>query len=365
MNAYIQALRRTVEPGAFVVEIGTGAGVFAMLACKLGARRVVAIEPDDVIELARELASDNGYAESIEFIKAASTDVTLSEPADVIVSDLRGALPLYRGHIPSLVDARARLLAPGGTLIPWRDTIWATIVHEPKSYARFLDPWRALPGLEADGARRLVTNTWWTTRFTRRQLLADPQRWAVLDYHTIEDPNVVGSLDWTLSRSGTTHGVGMWFDAELAEGVAFSGAPGKAALIYRHAFFPFPEPLELSPSDRVSIDIQANLVGGDYQWRWKTKMWTNGDSGAPAASFDQSTVHGTLLTPARLHRTMATHTPELNDEGEIVRFALEEIARGITLEQLGKGLAERFPTRFASWEDGFDYATGLSLKYGR
>jgi hypothetical protein len=38
---------------------------------------VYAIEPDDVIELAREIAADNGFGERIEFIQAISTEVEL------------------------------------------------------------------------------------------------------------------------------------------------------------------------------------------------------------------------------------------------------------------------------------------------
>jgi type I protein arginine methyltransferase len=363
-KAYVNALRRTIKPGSFVVEIGTGAGIFALVACKLGARRVVAIEPDDVIDVARELATVNGCADRIEFIQAVSTEVTLSERADVIISDLRGAHPLYRKHIPSVVDARTRLLAPDGWLIPWKDTVWATLVHEPRSYRRFVDVWRdAVQDLDAESARRLITNTWWTKRLSRGQLLAEPQPWAVLDYHTIEDTNVTGDLEWTVSRVGTAHGLGMWFDAELAEGVSFSGAPGKPALIYSHSFFPFTEPLALNPGDRVAVTLRGSLVGGNYQWRWETRMWSSANPDRVAASFDQSTIHGTLLSPARLRRTMATHAPTLSDEGELAHFALTQMAQGVTLGKVAEELVARFPTRFRSWDEGLGYAAQLSLKY--
>ena len=66
-----------------------------------------------MIELARELAVVNGYQDRIDFIQDVSTNVTLAEQADVLVSDLRGSFPLYRQHIPSVIDARERLLAAG------------------------------------------------------------------------------------------------------------------------------------------------------------------------------------------------------------------------------------------------------------
>ena len=62
MDAYAAALREAIRPGATVVDIGTGTGVMACLACRFGAARVYAIEPADVIEVAAEIARANGFA---------------------------------------------------------------------------------------------------------------------------------------------------------------------------------------------------------------------------------------------------------------------------------------------------------------
>src|SRR5579885_3123858 len=82
-GTYLEALRRTVRPGVVVVDLGAGTGVFAMLACRFGARKVYAIEPDEIIEVGRALAAANGFADRIEFIPHPSTEVTLPEQADV------------------------------------------------------------------------------------------------------------------------------------------------------------------------------------------------------------------------------------------------------------------------------------------
>ena len=118
MDAYVRALQRAVKPGAVVLDIGTGTGIFALLAARMGARRVYAIEPSDAINVAREIARANGCADSIEFIQALSTEVEPAERADVLVSDLRGVLPFCGGHFAAIADARRRWLAPGATLIP-------------------------------------------------------------------------------------------------------------------------------------------------------------------------------------------------------------------------------------------------------
>src|SRR5688572_9107659 len=69
MEAYAAALRATVKPDSVVMDLGCGPGVFAVLACKLGARRVYAVEPENVISLAREIAAANGCASRIEFFE--------------------------------------------------------------------------------------------------------------------------------------------------------------------------------------------------------------------------------------------------------------------------------------------------------
>src|ERR1044072_3208568 len=134
MDAYARALRQAVRPGSVVLDIGTGTGIFAMLACRFGARQVYAIEPGDAIEVAREAAAANGFSERIEFIQGLSNSVVLPERADVIISDIRGVLPLFQHHLPTIIDARKRLLAPDGILIPRRDSLWAAIVQAPELY---------------------------------------------------------------------------------------------------------------------------------------------------------------------------------------------------------------------------------------
>ena len=114
-DAYAEALRRAVRPDSVVLDLGCGPGLFALLACKLGARRVYAVEPDNAINIAREAAAANGFADRIEFFQSLSTEITLDEPASIIVSDLRGVLPWFQQHIPSIVDARERLMARGGS----------------------------------------------------------------------------------------------------------------------------------------------------------------------------------------------------------------------------------------------------------
>src|SRR5260221_7971762 len=79
-DAYAEALRRSVGASSVVLDMGTGVGIWALLACQFGARKVYAVDPNDAIQIAREIAAANGYASKIEFIQDLTTRITLPEP---------------------------------------------------------------------------------------------------------------------------------------------------------------------------------------------------------------------------------------------------------------------------------------------
>ena len=361
MDAYARALGKAVHPGTMVLDIGAGTGIFSLLGCRYGATEVHAVEPDAAIELARLTAQANGYAERIRFHQTLSTALTLPRPADVIVSDLRGVLPLFQYHISSVFDARQRLFAPGGTLIPARDQIWAALIEDPKLYRPYAEPWLQNDyGLDLSAGHPLVVNTWRKINARAEQLLVPPAHWATLDYYTIENPDVSGELAWTVERPGTAHGLVVWFDAELAEGIGFSNRPGEPELIYGQAFFPFESALALEPGDAVSVTLSANLVDGDYLWRWDTRVRA-GDR--VKSNFRQSTFYGAPLALDKLKRCAADYVPSADESADIDRFVLGRIDGQASLGEIAQTLAAQFPERFAEFKDSLTYCADLAERY--
>jgi ribosomal protein L11 methyltransferase len=96
---------------AFVLDVGTGSGVLAIAAARLGAARALGIDSDaDAIGSARENLALNVGVLHVAFEVADLTSTELPT-ADVVAANLTGTL---------LVRARASLAAavrPGGTLI--------------------------------------------------------------------------------------------------------------------------------------------------------------------------------------------------------------------------------------------------------
>ena len=287
VDAYLAAMAKLIKPGDLVLEIGAGPGVFAMLAARMGARQVIAIECNPSIRLAKRLVQHNQMQDRVRCIEGVSTELRLDTPADVIISDLRSVLPLYGQHIPSIVDARERLLAPGGVLIGCRDTLFSAPVEHSAEYRRITEPWRVNQfGLDLSAAAEFETNRWSKIGLRPEQLLSEAQHWLSIDYRSITQPSAHGTLSWEIKRAGLLHGLATWFDAELAPGVGFSNHPAKPELIYGQAFMPLPHAVEVRPGFRVEAQIHAHWVNRSYVWQWKGEV--REERGTTICGFDQS-----------------------------------------------------------------------------
>jgi protein arginine N-methyltransferase 1 len=364
-GAYCQALALAVKPEDVVIDLGAGAGILTLHACRLGARLVHAIEPNAAIQVAREIVHANGFSQQVTFHQAMSFQVELPEPCDVLITDPRGVLPLYEQAIPTIIDARRRLLKPGGVLIPQQDTISAALVEAPDIYHEDYDnAWRsANDGFDMEAARRRNINSFGKHRFELNQLLSEPVRWLLLDYRVIERASAGGRLQFEVERPGTAHGFALWFDSELIEGIRISNCPGQPKLVYRQLFFPFQEPLPVSPNQTITVDLRADPVGGDYVWQWTTRTTSAPPSDKSERRFHQSSLFSNAFGPEQLKRMSDQHIPSLKEEGVVHMRALELMNSRRPLGQIAETMAAEFPKRFPSSDDALGFVGELSARW--
>jgi type I protein arginine methyltransferase len=364
LEAYAGAIHRAVRPGDVVVDLGCGPGIFALLACRAGAARVYAIDAGDVIFFARQLAAANGFADRIEFLHGDSRHIELSERANVLVSDVRGALPLFAEALPSIEDARTRFLAPGATLIPQRDTIFAAILENSDYYTRRSSPWKDSDrGLDLTAALPLVLNGIYQLRSQREQLLTAPQLFCCLDYTRHFLQRAAAQLSFRTTRCGIGHGITVWFETQLFEDVCFSTAPGSLATVYGQVFLPWLEPATLEADQQIDVALYADPVGGDYIWRWDTTILAK--NGHPDRTFHQSTFESAQFSSETLRRKSVDYVPVLSEAGQAERWLLQAMDGSTSLQDIAQAAARRFPAVFRRQADALRRISALAERLCR
>jgi protein arginine N-methyltransferase 1 len=356
MEAFREAMSKSVRQDSVVLDLGAGTGIMALLACRYGAKRIYAVEPSNALQVARETAAKGGLSDRIVWIQQRSLTVALPEPVDLIVEDMRGALPWCSTHVPDVIDVRKRFLKPGGRIIPGEDVSFCAAVSAHELYGDRILPWRSrVADVDLSPASRYVENAPVGVRFKPEQLLSAPVAWSKIDYLTVTSPNVKETFALEISRNDTAHGLLLWFDAELLPDVKLSNAPGRPKNVYGQLFLPWPRPIEFDKGAVVDVNVRADLVGDDYVWTWETRCDEH--------HFRQSSFAATPVTPESLARRAAHHHPSLGQEGKVVRFALERMSGTLTLSDLGDELFRAFPKRFRSKKEAFDFAARLSGDY--
>lgn len=150
----VLALMQTlVEPGALVADLGSGSGVLAIAAAKLGAGRVVAIEMDpDAIGNALENVERNGVAGRVTVLQGdAAALLPLVAPVSLILANIISSVILELSPIMS------RALPSGG-----RAVISGILVTERE---------HLLASLRADGwslESELSEGEWWSSVIARQ-----------------------------------------------------------------------------------------------------------------------------------------------------------------------------------------------------
>ncbi|HEU4886611.1 MAG TPA: HPr-rel-A system PqqD family peptide chaperone [Thermoanaerobaculia bacterium] len=269
VDAYRRALAACITPTSVVLDLGTGLGTFSVLACNLGAATVYAVDSADAIFVAEEIARVNGVSEQMQFIRARAADVELPEQVDVLVSDLAGALPLFEEHIPALIHAREHLLKPDGVMIPRRARLFCAPISSTELHTQIVEPWRSVAGVDLSPAETMAMNTPHALKVEPQHLAGEPLCWAELDYATIDSPNVSGTVEWQMTALQPVHGVALWFESVLHDGITHSSGPWSPGSVHATMVLPLLAPLELPAGEKLRFTIESALAGGRYVVTWQ------------------------------------------------------------------------------------------------
>lgn len=312
LEAYRRAIHEIVRPGTVVADIGSGTGILGLFALQAGAARLYSIEATGMVEIARALASANGFADRFHAIQAHSSEAELPERVDVVVSDLVGRFGFDCDILEIYPDVAARLMKPGGRMIPSGVTLFAAPVERGDLDA-LVHFWSApCAGFDVSPALAWAVNTGYPASLSARDLLAGPLDVIHFPTGTAPEPPLRGAAEFAIARGGTLHGIGGWMAAQLSPGVSMTNSPVAADRITRrNVFLPVRHPFAVSPGDRVQLSLALRPEQHLVNW-----TVTRCVPGGPPIRQAHSTLRGMLTSRDDLLRADPDFVPVLTRRGE-------------------------------------------------
>lgn len=112
-RAALTLLERHLDPGERMLDFGSGSGILAIAAVKLGATAAIGIEVDDeALPIAEANATKNGVADRVTFLVGDAGDLgVLAGPAEIVCSNI------LRSVNTLLLPTIAKALVPCGIAI--------------------------------------------------------------------------------------------------------------------------------------------------------------------------------------------------------------------------------------------------------
>lgn len=131
---YWDAMKKLPVRNRRVLDLGAGTGILSLMAAKLGASSVLAVdESPEMTLIVEKSAEHNGFKDTISVHAGHSTTLSLAEKdrCDVIVSETFGVLLLQEGCLKSFIHAREHLAKPSADIIPAGGVQYARLMGSP------------------------------------------------------------------------------------------------------------------------------------------------------------------------------------------------------------------------------------------
>lgn len=224
LNAYDEAISRTVRPGDVVADVGAGTLALSLLALRHGAGHVYAIEGDpEIAALARVIAEANGLHGRVTVIQADARRVHLPAEVDVVISEMMGNLGPEEEMAEVVAAVARRYLKPSGHVIPARVLTQLQAVSFPmEGWGVWSDDFF---GFSLSAVQKYAPSAAQLHFFNHQPVPLSPP----VD---VADERLGFAVDRGCDRvrleiveSGTLHAVIGYFAATLADGVTLSNHP--------------------------------------------------------------------------------------------------------------------------------------------
>uniref|UniRef100_A0A6P4FR12 Protein arginine N-methyltransferase 6 n=1 Tax=Drosophila rhopaloa TaxID=1041015 RepID=A0A6P4FR12_DRORH len=209
---------RHLFKGRIILVLCCGTGTLALMAAKMGAKRVYAVDYSKVTCYAELVVRQNHYEAIIKVFHGRMKDLKLPEKVDGIICNWMGHCLLYESEIVEVLEARDRWLKKGGFILPDLGSLYLVASEEHMLKNDRCNWWRSVYGFNMNAMRRYALAEPRYAKTTGEKLLTLAHRILSIDLKKakIEDLFIDRNIRLKVNREGYLECFLLFFDVEFS-----------------------------------------------------------------------------------------------------------------------------------------------------
>lgn len=261
---YVDAIKdNSLFKDKIVMEIGSGTGIFSMLAIKAGAKHVYAWEPSTMSIYSKQAIIDNNLQDKITILTCELEEIQLPEKVDIIFSFFFGFGLLLQSLYPSFLRAKTLFLAENGITIPSKIDFFiapkAKLIMQPKSY------WDSdVYGYNYKSANELGNSCVETILLYEGKMISQPIIYkSISPAQSDGNTDVSGDFSFEVTKDDVFDGFVSWFDIYFpkSNGTAmFSTSPSSPHTSFYQLGFPLHKKINVKVGDKINGSIKTTFI---------------------------------------------------------------------------------------------------------
>jgi type I protein arginine methyltransferase len=274
-KAFHDAIVRNVKPGSRVLDLGTGTGIWACVAARAGAAKVVAVEFSNLVEEARRTVQRNGLEHIVEVVHSDIRHVRLEREFDVVIHELIGGRVWEEDMIELTAIAHDAFLRPGGVLFP-REVRVAMCPWYARSDRPLRTDWSSVYDIDVSHLYEAELVQWHAERSVGcvhgrlpDNILAEP-RWVYTARLGIDREPIPAEVrfEFVAERNAVATGILAFMAIDLGDDIVIDTGPYHHPTNWGQLYIPAPEVLELEAGRTYQVRVvpQMSLRGWGVEW---------------------------------------------------------------------------------------------------
>nr|XP_036882918.1 protein arginine N-methyltransferase 3 [Manis javanica] len=248
-----------------VSSIGCRTVILSMFAAKAGAKKVLGVDQSEILYQAMDIIRLNKLEDTVILIKGKIEEVHLPvEKVDVIISEWMGYFLLFESMLDSVLYAKNKYLAKGGSVYPDICTVSLVAVSDVNKHADRIAFWDDVYGFNMSCMKKAVIPEAVVEVLDPKTLISDPCSIKHIDCHMTSASDLDFSSDFTLKITKTSlcTAVAGYFDIYFEKNchyrVVFSTGPQSTKTHWKQTIFLLEKPFSVKAGEALKGKITVH-----------------------------------------------------------------------------------------------------------